>query len=81
MLPEMLVFIEIKLLDIIDIILVAFLLYELYNLLKGTVAINIFFGIVAFYLLWKLVTALEMKLLSEIFGAFISVGGVVLMFL
>ncbi|HPE57586.1 MAG TPA: diadenylate cyclase CdaA [Bacteroidales bacterium] len=76
--PEMLAFIEIKFLDILDILLVAFLLYELYNLLKGTVAINIFFGIVAFYLLWKLVTALEMKLLGEIFGAFISVGFIAL---
>ena len=78
MFPAMLAFIEIKFLDILDIFLVAFLLYELYNLLKGTVAINIFFGIVAFYLLWKLVTALEMKLLSEIFGAFISVGFIAL---
>lgn len=78
MLPIITGFIEIKFLDILDIFLVAFLLYWLYNLLKGTVAINIFFGIVAFYLLWKLVTALEMKLLSEIFGAFISVGFIAL---
>lgn len=78
MLPGIIGFIEIKFLDVVDIFLVAFLLYELYNLLKGTVAINIFFGIVAFYLLWKLVTALEMTLLSEIFGAFISVGFIAL---
>ncbi|MCF8378278.1 MAG: diadenylate cyclase CdaA [Bacteroidales bacterium] len=78
MLPELFTFIEIKFLDILDIFLVAILLYFLYNLLKGTVAINIFFGIVAFYLLWKFVTALEMKLLSEIFGAFISVGFIAL---
>ena len=78
MIPEILFFIEIKFLDILDILLVAFLLFELYNLLKGTVAINIFFGIVAFYLLWKLVTALDMRLLSEIFGAFISVGFIAL---
>jgi uncharacterized protein (TIGR00159 family) len=71
-------FIEIKFLDILDILLVALLLYELYNLLKGTVAINIFFGLVAFYLLWKLVTALDMEMLSEIFGAFISVGFIAL---
>lgn len=78
MVPGLLGFIEIKFLDVVDIFLVAFLMYELYNLLKGTVAINIFFGIVAFYLLWKLVTALEMTLLSEIFGAFISVGFIAL---
>ncbi|RLD56805.1 MAG: TIGR00159 family protein [Bacteroidetes bacterium] len=78
MFPEILALIDIKFLDILDILLVAFLLYELYNLLKGTVAINIFFGIVAFYLMWKLVTALEMELLSEILGAFISVGFIAL---
>ncbi len=64
----MLAFIEFKWIDIVDIVLVAVLLFELYNLLKGTVAINIFFGIVAFYFLWKLVNALEMKLLGEILG-------------
>ncbi|OQX72222.1 MAG: TIGR00159 family protein [Bacteroidetes bacterium 4484_249] len=78
MLPDLLLFIDLKFLDIIDILFVAFLLYALYNLLKGTVAINIFFGIVAFYLVWKLVTALEMEMLSEIFGAFISVGFIAL---
>jgi uncharacterized protein (TIGR00159 family) len=70
--------IEIHLLDVIDIFLVAILLYQLYNILKGTVAINIFFGIVAVYLIWKLVTALEMELLGEILGAFISVGFIAL---
>jgi uncharacterized protein (TIGR00159 family) len=74
----MLAFIEFKWIDIVDIVLVAVLLFELYNLLKGTVAINIFFGIVAFYFLWKLVNALEMKLLGEIFGAFVSVGFIAL---
>lgn len=47
-------------------------------MLKGTVAINIFFGIVALFLIWKLVAALQMELLSEILGAFISVGLVAL---
>ena len=47
-------------------------------MLKGTVAINIFFGIVAMFLIWKLVAALQMELLSEILGAFISVGLVAL---
>jgi len=37
-----LAFITIRLLDVIDILLVAFLLYELYNLVKGSVALNIF---------------------------------------
>ncbi len=67
-------FIEIRFLDILDIVLAAILLYLLYNLLKGTVAINIFFGIMAIFLVWKIVDALEMELLSQLLGAFFSVG-------
>lgn len=71
-------FLEFRLIDAIDIILVAFLLYELFNLLKGTSAISIFIGIVAVIILWKVVSILEMALLSEILGAFISVGFIAL---
>lgn len=67
-------FIHIRILDIVDIFLVAVLLYMLYKLLRGTAAINILFGLVAFFLLWKITTLLKMELLSDIFGAFISVG-------
>ena len=61
-------------LDIIDIILVAFLLYYVYKVIKGTVAINIFFGIVIFYLFYLLVDVLQMRMLSNILGGFMSVG-------
>jgi len=71
-------FIQIRWIDIVDIFLVAVLLYELYKLLKGTVAINIFFGIVAVVLIWQVVNALQMELLSQILGAFISVGFIAL---
>ncbi|HAD98293.1 MAG TPA: TIGR00159 family protein [Cryomorphaceae bacterium] len=67
-------FIDFSVLDIIDIALVAFLLYQLYRLIRGTVAINIFLGVAAIYLIWKLVEALQMELLSEILGKFIGVG-------
>jgi len=68
----------IRLIDIIDILLVAVLLYQTYRLIKGTVAINIFLGIASIYLVWKLVKLLEMELLSEILGQFISVGVIAL---
>jgi diadenylate cyclase len=68
------IFIHIRILDLVDIFLVAVLLYMLYKLLKGTAAINILFGLVAFFLLWKITTLLKMELLSDIMGAFISVG-------
>ena len=63
-----------NILDIIDIALVAFLLYYVYKLIKGTVAINIFFGIVIFYLFYLLVDVLQMRMLSNILGGFMSVG-------
>lgn len=71
-------FISVRLLDIIDILLVAIILYELYRLVRGTVAINIFIGIMAVYIFWKIVKALEMELLSEIIGQFVSVGVIAL---
>jgi len=49
-------------------------MYYMYKLVKGTVAINIFIGIVMVYLIWKLTQALQMQLLSNILGGFISVG-------
>lgn len=67
-------FINIRWLDILDILLVALLLYQIYQMMKGTVAIRIFFGILSIYLLWKLVEMLKMKLLSEILGQFIGLG-------
>jgi uncharacterized protein (TIGR00159 family) len=57
---------------------VAALLFTTYKLLKGTAATNILLGIVAIFLLWKIVTALKMTMLSEILGAFISGGFIVL---
>lgn len=67
-------FLDFSLLDVLDIILVAFLLYYAYRLVRGTAAINIFVGIVILYLIWKITDALNMELLSNILGGFMSVG-------
>jgi len=67
-------FLEITFIDIIDIILVTVLLFYLYKLLRGTVAINIFIGIVIIYLIWKFTDLLNMNVLSNLLGKFISVG-------
>ncbi len=58
----------------IDIALVAFLLYQVYKLLKGSVAIKIFLGFLSIYLIYLLVRALRMELLSSILGQFMGVG-------
>jgi uncharacterized protein (TIGR00159 family) len=67
-------FLDIRIIDIVDIVLVAFLLYYVYKLVKGTVAINIFVGIVIIYGIWKLTELLEMELFSKILGGFLGVG-------
>ncbi len=71
-------FISIRVLDIIDILLVAFLFYQIYMLIRGTVAINIFLGIFTLYLFWLVVKALNMELLSSILGQIIGVGVIAL---
>ena len=70
----MTLFLHIRILDVIDVVLVSILLYSLYNLLKGTAAVNIFLGILAIFALWRIVKSLGMDLLSDLLGAFISVG-------
>ncbi len=67
-------FLEFRFLDLLDILLVAFFMYQLYKLAKGTVAINIFIGVTAIYLIWQVVKALQMEMLSEILGQFIGLG-------
>lgn len=69
-----LLFLDVRWLDAVDIILVAILMYQLYKLVKGTVAIRIFLGILFIYIIWKVVETLQMELLSEILGQFIGVG-------
>jgi len=71
-------FITVRFLDLVDIFLVAFLMYQIYMLIRGTVAINIFVGIFSVYLLWLIVKALNMNLLSSILGQFIGVGVIAL---
>ena len=52
----------------------ALLLYYVYKLVKGTVAINIFIGIIIIYGIWKLTDFLKMNMLHNIFDGFIKVG-------
>jgi len=65
---------NLRLVDYIDVVLVALLLYYIYKLVKGTVAINIFIGIIIIYLVWRLTSFLNMELLTGILGGFMKVG-------
>ena len=67
-------FLEIKLVDIVDIGLVSVLLYQLYKLMRGSVAIKVFLGFLSLYLIFLVVKAAQMELLSSILGQFMGVG-------
>lgn len=75
-------FFEFGIKDFIDILLVAFLLYYTYRLMKASGSIRIFSGILTFILIWLVVTqVLEMKLLGSIFDTLMNVGVIALIVL
>jgi uncharacterized protein (TIGR00159 family) len=67
-------FLEVTWVDLIDIALVSVLLYQVYKLIRGSIAVNIFLGILALYLVYLIVRAAQMELLSTILGQFMGVG-------
>ena len=74
-------FIPFTLIDLIDIVLVATIMYWIYRVTRGTNAPYIFSGIIAIYLLWVVTKALNMELLSSMLGQVISVGVIALIIL
>ena len=71
-------FVPFTFVDLIDIVLVALIMYWIYRMTKGTNAPYILSGIIAVYLLWVVVRTLNMELLSTILGQLISVGAIAL---
>src|SRR5690606_39472830 len=67
-------FLEVSLVDFVDVALVSVLLYQVYKLIRGSIAVNIFLGILALYLIYLIVRAAEMELLTTILGQFMGVG-------
>lgn len=71
-------FIDFRFSDLIDIFLVAFIIYELYHLLKGTAALRIFWGIALLFVMYKLAQFFQLGMTSEFMGQVISVGMIAL---
>ncbi|HTF19086.1 MAG TPA: diadenylate cyclase CdaA [Chryseolinea sp.] len=67
-------FLEVGSVDFIDVALVSILLYQVYKLIRGSIAVNIFLGILALYLVYLIVRAAQMELLTTILGTFMNVG-------
>ncbi len=69
---------EIRFWDILDVLIVAYLMYVIYKLLRGTRAFNIFIGVVLLYIIYLVVGFLDMKLLSLMLGKFVGFGVIIL---
>ncbi len=74
----MIAFITLRFWDILDILLLALLLFETYRLIRGTVAMDIFVGIFLVYIFWLAVRALHMEMMASILGQIIGVGVIAL---
>ena len=68
--------------DILDIVLVALMLYYLYRIMRESGTTNIFYGVLAFIVLWVVASEiLEMRLIGSILDKFMSIGLLILVIL
>ena len=75
-------FFSIGIKDILDILLVALILYYCYRLMKESRSLNIFFGVLIFVVFWLFISqVLEMRLLGTLLDRIVSVGAIALLIL
>lgn len=68
--------------DILDILIVAALLYYIYKIMKESGTISIFYGVLAFILVWIVASEIVgMRLIGTILDKFMSIGLLVLVIL
>lgn len=68
-------FFNITIMDVVDVVLVALLLFYIYRVMKDSGSLNVFLGILVFFLSWVVVSKLlQMRLLGSIFDQLMSVG-------
>lgn len=67
-------FLKVSPTDIVDIILVALLIYYVYTLIRNTLAVNLLVGMFIITVFYWIVKALHMELLTAIIDKFMSVG-------
>ena len=61
--------IPIRLVDVVEVGLVAYVLYKLYLLMRGTIAVQFFLVVLALYVIQILVTASNMTILRALFSS------------
>ncbi|MEL6864475.1 MAG: diadenylate cyclase CdaA [Bacteroidota bacterium] len=71
--------IPIRIWDILDLFIVGLLIFQIYKLLRGSIAFNIFIGVILLYIVYWIVREMEMNLLSSVLSQFVSVGVLMLL--
>lgn len=71
-------FLPITIWDVLDILIVGYLIYQIYKLLKGSIAFNIFIGVITLFITYWIVDALNMLLLSRLLNSLAQTGVVIL---
>lgn len=74
-------FVSFRIVDVLDILIVAVLLFELYKLTRGTAAVKIFWMLALVYVVWKVVAYFHFTMLSDLMGELVSVGVLVVIIL
>ena len=68
--------------DIIDILIVALLLFYLYRMMKNSGTLSLFYGVLAFIVIWVVASEIfDMRLTGTILDKFMSIGLIVLVIL
>ncbi len=78
MLLEIFGFLNLSFIDILDIILVALIIYVVFRWIRGSSAMSIFVAILSLYILRVVVAAFNMRLMSAILGQLLDVGVIAL---
>ena len=78
MLLEIFGFLRLSLIDIMDILLVSLIIYQVFRWIRGSSAVSIFVAILSLYVLRVIVAALNMRLMSAIMGTVLDVGVIAL---
>ncbi|WP_185882872.1 diadenylate cyclase [Blattabacterium cuenoti] len=72
---------KISFIEILDITLVVFVFYQIYRIVHNTAALNIFYGIIATFIFWKIIETYKMRYLSIVISTFFKGGFLALIIL
>ena len=78
MLLDIFGFLKFSFTDVLDILLVALIIYLVFRWIQDSSVVNIFIAIIAIFFLKVVADALKMKLMSSLLATFIDVGVIAL---